>query len=75
MKRWHPLNQSLYVGYKVMLPGLLLFGKGDRIAMHSSVEARYPFLDDDDQGSAALDRDGVQAPRTDGQVAPAPGRA
>jgi len=47
MKRWHPLNQSLYVGYKVMLPGLLLFGKGDRIAMHSSVEARYPFLDED----------------------------
>src|SRR5262249_13341844 len=26
---------------------LLLFGKGDRVAMHSSVEARYPFLDDD----------------------------
>ena len=47
MKRWHPLNQSLYVGYKLMLPGLLLFGKGDRIAMNSSVEARYPFLDDD----------------------------
>jgi asparagine synthase (glutamine-hydrolysing) len=45
--RWHPLNQSLYVGYKLMLPGLLLFGKGDRIAMNSSVEARYPFLDDD----------------------------
>jgi asparagine synthase (glutamine-hydrolysing) len=47
IKRWHPLNQSLYVGYKVMLAGLLLFGKGDRIAMHSSVETRYPFLDDD----------------------------
>src|SRR5262249_34682284 len=47
IKRWHPLNCSLYVGYKLMLPGLLLFGKGDRIAMHSSVEARYPFLDDD----------------------------
>ncbi len=47
MAKWHPLNQSLYVGYKVMLAGLLLFGKGDRIAMHSSVEARYPFLDDD----------------------------
>lgn len=36
--RWHPLNQSLYVGYKVMLAGLLLVSKGDRIAMHSSVE-------------------------------------
>ena len=47
IKRWHPLNQSLYVGYKVMLAGLLMISKGDRIAMHSSVEARYPFLDDD----------------------------
>ena len=47
MKRWHPLNQSLYVGYKVMLAGLLMVSKGDRIAMHNSIEARYPFLDDD----------------------------
>ncbi|MFO0959889.1 MAG: asparagine synthase (glutamine-hydrolyzing) [Isosphaeraceae bacterium] len=45
--RWHPLNQSLYVGYKVMLAGLLMISKGDRIAMHSSIEARYPFLDED----------------------------
>ncbi len=45
--RWHPLNQSLYVGYKVMLAGLLLHSKGDRIAMNASVEARYPFLDED----------------------------
>ncbi len=45
--RWHPLNQSLYVGYKVMLAGLLLMAKGDRVAMNSSVEARYPLLDDD----------------------------
>ena len=47
LNRWHPLNQSLYVGYKVMLAGLLLLAKGDRVAMNSSVEARYPFLDDD----------------------------
>jgi len=47
ISRWHPLNQSLYVGYKVMLAGLLLYAKGDRVAMSSSVEARYPFLDDD----------------------------
>ena len=46
-RHWHPLNQSLYVGYKVMLAGMLLFSKGDRIAMNSSVETRYPFLDDD----------------------------
>ena len=45
--RWAPLNQSLYVGYKMMLAGLLLVAKGDRIAMHNSVETRYPFLDDD----------------------------
>jgi asparagine synthase (glutamine-hydrolysing) len=45
--KWAPLNQSLYVGYKVMLAGLLLLGKGDRVAMNSSVEGRYPLLDDD----------------------------
>jgi asparagine synthase (glutamine-hydrolysing) len=45
--RWHPLNRSLYVGYKVMLAGLLMVSKGDRIAMHNSIETRYPFLDDD----------------------------
>jgi asparagine synthase (glutamine-hydrolysing) len=47
MRRWHPLNRSLYVEYKLMLPGHLLLGKGDRVAMHSSVETRYPFLDED----------------------------
>lgn len=47
IKQWHPLNQSLYVGYKVMLPGLLMLSKGDRIAMHSAVEMRYPYLDED----------------------------
>jgi asparagine synthase (glutamine-hydrolysing) len=31
----------------MMLAGLLMVAKGDRIAMHNSVEARYPFLDDD----------------------------
>ena len=45
--KWAPLNQSLYVGYKVMLAGLLLHGKGDRVAMNSSVEGRYPLLDED----------------------------
>lgn len=47
MARWHPLNRSLYLGYKVHLPGLLLSQKGDRIAMANSVETRYPFLDED----------------------------
>jgi asparagine synthase (glutamine-hydrolysing) len=47
MARWHPLNRSLYLGYKVHLPGLLLSQKGDRVAMANSVETRYPFLDED----------------------------
>jgi asparagine synthase (glutamine-hydrolysing) len=47
MARWHPLNRSLYLGYKVHLAGLLLSQKGDRVAMANSVETRYPFLDED----------------------------
>lgn len=46
MKHWHPLNRSLYLGYKIMLAGLLMNHKGDRPAMHNSVETRYPFLDE-----------------------------
>ena len=46
MRRWHPLNRSLYLGYKVQLAGLLLCQKGDRVAMANSVETRYPFLDE-----------------------------
>jgi asparagine synthase (glutamine-hydrolysing) len=30
-----------------MLAGLLMIPKGDRISMHNSIEARYPFLDED----------------------------
>jgi asparagine synthase (glutamine-hydrolysing) len=47
MARWHPLNRALAVGARVMLAGMLLSSKGDRVAMHSSVETRYPFLDED----------------------------
>jgi asparagine synthase (glutamine-hydrolysing) len=47
MKRWHPLNRSLYMGYKIILPGLLMNHKGDRPAMANSVENRYPFLDEE----------------------------
>jgi asparagine synthase (glutamine-hydrolysing) len=46
-KRWHPFNRSLYLGGRAHLPGLLLNAKGDRVAMHSSVETRYPFLDEE----------------------------
>jgi asparagine synthase (glutamine-hydrolysing) len=46
LARYHPLNRALYLGYKTMLPGVLLSQKGDRPAMHSSVETRHPFLDE-----------------------------
>jgi asparagine synthase (glutamine-hydrolysing) len=46
LHRWHPFNRELYLGCRVHLAGHLLFGKGDRVAMHSSVETRYPFLDE-----------------------------
>lgn len=45
-KHWHPLNRGLWVGARVTLAGHLLQAKGDRVAMHSSVEVRYPFLDE-----------------------------
>ena len=45
-RHWHPLNRSLWVGARVTLGGHLLQAKGDRVAMHSSVEVRYPFLDE-----------------------------
>jgi asparagine synthase (glutamine-hydrolysing) len=47
LHRWHPFNRQMYFGARVMLPGRLLASKGDRIAMHSSVEGRYAFLDED----------------------------
>jgi asparagine synthase (glutamine-hydrolysing) len=47
LRRLHPLNRGLYLGARIMLPGLLLQAKGDRAAMHSSVETRYPFLDEE----------------------------
>ncbi|GEP43691.1 asparagine synthetase B [Brevifollis gellanilyticus] len=45
--KWSPLNRSLWVGARVTLAGHLLQAKGDRVAMNSSVEVRYPFLDED----------------------------
>jgi asparagine synthase (glutamine-hydrolysing) len=46
LRRWHPLNRELCLGGRVQLGGLLLSSKGDRVAMNSSVETRYPFLDE-----------------------------
>lgn len=45
-KKWHPLNRGIWVAARVTLAGHLLQAKGDRVAMHSSVEVRYPFLDE-----------------------------
>jgi asparagine synthase (glutamine-hydrolysing) len=47
VRRWHPFHRQMYLGARIMLPGHLLASKGDRIAMHSSVETRYAFLDED----------------------------
>jgi asparagine synthase (glutamine-hydrolysing) len=46
-KRWHPLNRGVWVAGRVTLAGHLLQAKGDRVSMHSSVEVRYPFLDEE----------------------------
>ena len=46
-KRWHPLNRGVWIAGRVALAGHLLQAKGDRVAMNSSVEVRYPFLDEE----------------------------
>jgi asparagine synthase (glutamine-hydrolysing) len=48
-----PLERSLELGYRLMLPNYLLGPHGDRAVMASGVEARYPFLDDRVVGLAA----------------------
>jgi asparagine synthase (glutamine-hydrolysing) len=47
MRRLHPMHRAQYLDYKLLLPGLLLHSKGDRVAMSNGVEVRYPFLDED----------------------------
>lgn len=47
LPRLHPQHRAQYLDYKLLLPGLLLQAKGDRVAMSASVEVRYPFLDDE----------------------------
>ncbi len=46
-KRWDPMNRGIWIAARVLLAGHLLQAKGDRVAMHSSVEVRPPFLDED----------------------------
>jgi asparagine synthase (glutamine-hydrolysing) len=47
IERWHPLNRAFFWAARVHLTGHLLSLKGDRVAMNSSVETRYPFLDEE----------------------------
>jgi asparagine synthase (glutamine-hydrolysing) len=46
-RRWDPMHRGIWIAARVLLAGHLLQGKGDRVAMHSSVEVRPPFLDED----------------------------
>ena len=42
---WPSFHQAEYLEATGLLPGYILSSQGDRMAMASSVEARYPFLD------------------------------
>jgi asparagine synthase (glutamine-hydrolysing) len=43
--RWHPLSQAQYLETAHLLPGYILSSQGDRVAMASAIEGRFPFLD------------------------------
>jgi asparagine synthase (glutamine-hydrolysing) len=42
---WDPLARDQYLEIRTLLSGYLLASQGDRVAMASSVEGRFPFLD------------------------------
>lgn len=42
---WNEFNQAEYLEASSLLPGYILSSQGDRMAMASAVEGRYPFLD------------------------------
>lgn len=44
---WDPLFRDQYIEIRTLLSGYLLAAQGDRVAMASSVEGRFPFLDKD----------------------------
>ncbi len=44
---WDPLARDQYLEIRTLLSGYLLSAQGDRMAMASSVEGRFPFLDVD----------------------------
>jgi asparagine synthase (glutamine-hydrolysing) len=44
---WDPLARDQYLEIRTLLSGYLLASQGDRVAMASSIEGRFPFLDKD----------------------------
>lgn len=42
---WAPLGRDQYLEATLLLPGYLLSSQADRVAMASSIEGRFPFLD------------------------------
>ncbi len=44
---WDPLARDQYIEIRTLLSGYLLAAQGDRVAMASSIEGRFPFLDID----------------------------
>ena len=42
---WDPLARDQYVEMRTLLSGYLLSAQGDRVAMASAIEGRFPFLD------------------------------
>jgi asparagine synthase (glutamine-hydrolysing) len=45
LPQWDPLARDQYFEIRTLLTGYLLAAQGDRVAMASSVEGRFPFLD------------------------------
>jgi asparagine synthase (glutamine-hydrolysing) len=42
---WHPMGRDQYVEAHTLMSGYLLSAQGDRMAMASSIEGRFPYLD------------------------------
>jgi asparagine synthase (glutamine-hydrolysing) len=43
--KWAPMSRDQYVEAHTLMSGYLLCSQGDRVAMASSIEGRFPFLD------------------------------
>ncbi|MEP7154306.1 MAG: asparagine synthase (glutamine-hydrolyzing) [Betaproteobacteria bacterium] len=45
IRDWPPMDRDQYVEAHTLMTGYLLCSQGDRVAMASSIEGRFPFLD------------------------------